>query len=490
MGEQSRARIGGDDYQHLYSWFLLLLLLPEDSLYDHAYVEHPKAGAADDVTLHPKVPSKIAAKYYQVKWHVKGTSRYDFKLFTAIKKPSKTSLLQKLFKSWKDLTGGGGKAEIWLVSNWSYATDIGPFIRENSELDDLFHNCSSRSKVGRAKKAWRDSIGTNETEMGAFCRDLRFRLGFAGTPELEVNIDDRMARYGLKSGLQPRRIVLGAIRDLIKSGGPNKKITRESLIELIDESDLWAEAAESPKASLTIHGWTKEVFDTTPTVQLDWTVYIDRETRRVPSQEEWLKKLQPELKAAKKKFQVLADGRYIDFRGKLPLTTVLAIGAMFPDVGGFAFRTLQPTGSENNLWRSDTPPTQIKFEHEAVAGNGLGDDVGLFLAVSGNGRADAERFFNENRDKFSALVYAEPEAGGGQAVLTGAGDAVALANHAKELIRKTRSEFAAKRIHLVLYAPASFCLFLGQKLNAIGTIITYERDSNDGYQESLSIATG
>ncbi|MBK9214652.1 MAG: SAVED domain-containing protein [Chloracidobacterium sp.] len=490
MGEQSGARIGGDDYQHLYSWYLLLLLLPEDSVYHHAYVEHPKAGAADDVTLHPKDPAKVAAKYYQVKWHVKGTSHYDFKLFTEIKKPSKTSLLQKLFNSWKGLTNGGEAAEVWLVSNWSYATDIGPFIRENNELDELFHNCSSRSKAGRAKKEWRDAVGATESEMGAFCRDLRFRLGFAGTPELESNIDDRMARYGLKSGQGPRDVVLGAIRRLIKAGGEKKKVTRESLIELIDENDLWAEAAESPKASLTIHGWTKEVFDTTPTVQLDWTAYIDRDTRRVPSQEEWLKELQPELNAAKKKFHERADNRYIDFRGKLPLTTLLAIGAVFPDVGGFAFRTLQPTGSENNLWRSDTTPTQLKFEHEAAAGSGSGDDVVVFLAVSGSGRADAERFFNENRDKFSALIYAEPDGGGGQAILTGAGDAVALANHAKELIRKTRSEFAATRIHLVLYAPASFCLFLGQKLNAIGTIITYERDSTGGYQESLSIATG
>src|SRR5579883_1450506 len=54
MGEQSAARLAGDDYQHLYSWFELLQLLPLDSPYSHGFVEHPQAGSADDVTLHPR----------------------------------------------------------------------------------------------------------------------------------------------------------------------------------------------------------------------------------------------------------------------------------------------------------------------------------------------------------------------------------------------------------------------------------------------------
>lgn len=489
MGEQSAARIGGDDYQHLYSWYLMLMLLDDNSDYDHVYVEHPEAGAADDVTLHPKTERKIAARYYQVKWHRTAAGHYDFEYFMQVKKPSVTSLLQKLFESWKVLKATGD-AEIWLVSNWPAATDLGGFIREGYDLDESFHVKGPRSKVGKVRKRWCDTVKADAGEATEFCRALRLRLGFGSTRDLEENIDDRMSRYGLKSGQGPRRLALGAIRDLIKTGGPKKKITRETLTELISENDLWAQAVENPKVSLTIHGWTTEIFDPKPTVEIDWTGYIDRATRRLPNQSEWESLLIPELRIAKKHFQTMKEGRYIDFRGKLPLTTVLAIGAEFPDVGGFSFRTQQPTGTETNLWRSDTPPTQARFKSEALDGRGQGDDVALFLSISGDGRSDAESFLGENSGKISALIYAEPENGPGQAAIKAAGDATALADHAKQLIRESRTKYRAKRIHLILFAPASFSLFLGQKLNAVGKIVTYERTADGGYQESVTIATG
>src|ERR1700733_9843772 len=76
MGEQSAARLAGDDYQHLYSWFELLQLLPLDSPYSHGFVEHPHAGSADDVTLHPRDRTR-AAKYVQVKFHVDHRAAYS-----------------------------------------------------------------------------------------------------------------------------------------------------------------------------------------------------------------------------------------------------------------------------------------------------------------------------------------------------------------------------------------------------------------------------
>lgn len=78
MGEQSAARLEGDRYQHLYSWYELLRLLDDESGYEYAYVEHPEAGAADDVTLHPPAGSDRAARYVQIKWHVDQRDAYSF----------------------------------------------------------------------------------------------------------------------------------------------------------------------------------------------------------------------------------------------------------------------------------------------------------------------------------------------------------------------------------------------------------------------------
>ena len=51
------------------------------------------------------------------------------------------------------------------------------------------------------------------------------------------------------------------------------------------------------------------------------------------------------------------DGTFIDFRGKLPLSTVLAVGFRFPEAGGYRFRTEQPTWGETFLWHSDVGPS-------------------------------------------------------------------------------------------------------------------------------------
>jgi hypothetical protein len=58
------------------------------------------------------------------------------------------------------------------------------------------------------------------------------------------------------------------------------------------------------------------------------------------------------------------------------------------------------------------------------------------------------------------------------------------------LIRGSRNKYRAARTHLVLFAPATFCLFLGQRLNAVGEIITYERTAQGAYQPSVTLKTG
>jgi len=467
----------------------LLKLLSEGSDYEYAYVEHPKAGAADDVTLHPKSGRMIPSQYIQVKWHVSAAAQYNFELLATVKKPSTTSLIQKLFQSWK-LLQKDGPTEIWLVSNWPAAIDFGKFIHENHGFIDLFHSCSKRSKPGKARSLWQKHVNSTDEEMAEFCRDLRLRLGFVGTRDLEEIVDERMSNNGLMSGPKARALALAAIRNVIKEGGAKKKITRESLIELVTENGLWAEAKDNPKAQLEIHGWVKRKFDGSPTVELDWTEYIDRDTRRVPDQSDWQQKLLPQLIEARKIFQQMEDGHYIDFRGKLPLTTVLAVGAAFPEVAGFAFRAEQPTDSEINLWRSDSPPTGLVFDRTRHADNEEGDDILIALSISGSGMHDAENYFKERGDTFSALIYAEPATGTGSSAIRNAGDAVALANDAKKIIREFRELYRAKNTHLILFAPAGFCLFLGQKLNALGQIVAYERTANGSYQVAVKIATG
>ena len=489
MGEQSAARLEGDRYQHLYSWYELLRLLDEDSPYEYGYVEHPEAGAADDVTLHPKAGSGRAARYVQIKWHVDQRDAYSFTSLTKVLSGAR-SLLEKLFDSWKKLRSEGA-VEVWLVSNWTWAPDLGGYLHSRDyTLTDDFFTCGARTKAGKARRAWMRQLRATEEELTEFCRDLRLRLGFAGISDFEETVDERMARYGLRMGENARAVAVDEVRTWIEAGGARKRITREVLLEAVERRNLRARQVGEPAVRLWIHGWGKRGYDRPPTVELDWTGYFDKAARRVPEQEVWDRVLFPDLARAREELADHPGGTYIDFRGKLPLTAVLAAGAAFPEVGGFKLRAEQPTRGENFLWRSDARPSGRSFRYEDQEHHGRGNDLLIALAITGEAREDVRILAEQLRDVVGAVVYAEPDNGPGDAAVTSNEDAVALAIRSKELIREFRRKCGAARTHLVLYGPATFCLFLGQRLNALGEIVTYERTAGGGYRASVSIKTG
>jgi hypothetical protein len=247
---------------------------------------------------------------------------------------------------------------------------------------------------------------------------------------------------------------------------------------------------EHSSSCLWIHGWVMRVYDILPTVELNWTKYFDRDSRRVPSQRVWERSLRPSLQEAKPKLN--KHGRFIDVRGRLPLTTMLGVGSLFPKVDDYRLRTEQPTLGKTHLWRSDAKPSKSRFriieEKQKRTGTGA-KDILVALSITGNAIREVASLFKQSSE-MSAMILAEPDSGTGEGALRSARDAVALAINAKELIRDLRIKYKASRTHLVLYTPASFSLFLGQYLSALGDIITYERDLDGNYKQSITLRTG
>jgi len=483
MADQSASRLSGDDYQHLYSWFEILRLLDPNSPYESAVIEHPNAGATDDITFHSRQGSQVPARYVQVKWHVDYRAQYSFESLVTITSGTR-SLLHKLFDSWKDLRRGG-PIEVWLVSNYSPAPspDLGAHIRERRLTDEFF---TKRSLVA-ARRRWSEVLGATPEELNAFCRDLRFELGYYPIERLFEQLDERMGRLSLRMGENARAIALDEISTRIQRGGDAKVITRDVLLEIIDRRELRAQVSDAPEARLVIHGWARQGYDVDPTVELDWTKYFDREQRGVASPETWTRTLLPELKSARERLAALSNGKYVDVRGKLPLSAAMAVGFALPQVAGFRLRAEQPTGGETHLWRSDAPESQKTFVVAKEIGE-PGKDIVIGLSITGRGLAEMQQLMSTLRA--SALVYAEPEGGTGPTSIGSAGDLVALARSAKTVIRDSKERYSASHVHLVLYGPWSFALFLGQQLNAVGIITTYERTTQGGYQESVTLNTG
>ncbi len=237
MGEQSATRIKGDDYQHLYSWFELLSILDHHSPYDYGFVEHPAAGAADDVTLHSQL--RLApSKYVQVKFHVDQRRQYSSRSLIWTGWGNNRSLLSQLFASWRKLRSHGEDPEIWLVSNWSSTTEMGRFILDSCGLSDDFHRGGLRSEAGKIRKSWHKHLDCPTEQFSPFCKALRLRLGFAGLSELKEKVNDRMGRHGWVTGEGAQALALDTVRSWIKQGGMGKRVDRPSLQARIRERGL------------------------------------------------------------------------------------------------------------------------------------------------------------------------------------------------------------------------------------------------------------
>ena len=239
--------------------------------------------------------------------------------------------------------------------------------------------------------------------------------------------------------------------------------------------------------SFWIHGLHKQSYGDSPTVDLDWRPYfLQGDRRQNPDESTWKNKLFPDLAQAKQFLTNFHSGECIELRAKLPLPAMLAVGATFPELV-YRFQYEQIIRSQPFLWQSQTPPSTLKFKVVKEEGQS-GTHLLIALSITGEAWEDVSDFFQKPPGLFDALVYAEPETGVGDAISNA--DAIALAIHAKKLMQMYRQKYKAERIHLIIVAPAAFALFLGQRLNTLGEIISYEWTATKGYQKAINLRVG
>jgi hypothetical protein len=256
----------------------------------------------------------------------------------------------------------------------------------------------------------------------------------------------------------------------------------------IDVPQIYRRLTPSSTPSIWLYAWDKPPQDTIPTALIDWTQYFDKDAKTTPDQKIWDGILIPELRQIKAQLKRFPKIDYIDVQSRSPLTVVLALGNIFPDVGGYHFQVEQRTGNQSSHWRSDETATKLKFNVEEQGQPG--ENLLVTFSITGSARADVDKLILESGALFSATVYSEPTTGTGRDIITCAGDATALAEDACRVLQSAKKKYCPKVIHLILYAPAGFCLFLGQKLNALGEIVAYERRMDESYLPAIRLRTG
>lgn len=316
----------------------------------------------------------------------------------------------------------------------------------------------------------------------AICQHIEFVVG------MNQPIGDRSAKefaFGFYSALGNGRSYEFAYDfgcSSISVGGSKK---------YVDVPQLYRRPPLTRTPSLGIYAWAAPLPDSSPTVLLDWTAHYDRNTREIPKQQVWDNILLPELQQVKSQLRQIAGLERIRVQARAPLTTMLALGYTFPTVDGFQFQFEQISDSDKAIWDSNEPPSNLKFRTEEPIVEDIEAETELLIAfsITGSAKSDIDILRTELSQSLR-LVYSEPECGAGDNAIASNADATALARHARELMQFYIKQFGVTKTHLILYAPQGFCLFLGQKLNALGEIIAYERKIQGGYQVGVVLQTG
>lgn len=491
MANQVSARLKGDDYQHLTTWLHVLELKVPRFAVRLVTVEDETTGSADDVTVRYQPSSGKSDRFFQIKYHVTHGGGYST-AFVQERLPKGTSLLQKLFATWRKLKSDepDRDIELHLVSNWSWDNSDAVASQIDGETNALrpsFLAATAGSNIGKARKQWQDHVGADDETFAAFIADLRFYLGAACFTERAKHASERMANLQLKHDDAALHVAVGIVRNWIKTG--QQQITPVVLEKALVDNELYAAADEN---SRIVHLTTikKQATDLRPDYVIDWRVEFEGDEylkgHAVKDESAWNEKFLPELRRVESEIAEETGCRLIRARGLARLSAWFAFGYVFSEVSRYIIEADQ----YGNLWRTDAEPS-AGFGMTVANGDGEefldGDSacVAVGISITGDLAGDVRQSLSETK-LASHLLLIQPESGTGREALASGGDVVAFARNSKELITSYVRQRKAKKVCVFYYGPLSGACFLGHLMNAIGAEVQImEAQSDRSYRPSF-----
>lgn len=488
MANQVAARLAGDDYQHLVAWEHLLELLMPVRRVRWVTIEDPDAGSVDDVTTIYEPDSVRPDRFLQVKYHVDQRDLYSTESFLAAK-PKSRSLLRKFFDSWSHLCRIPNRpVEIHLVTNWTWDPDDrirDCILGSNNGLSEDFFDSTPGSAIGKARSRWQQHLGVDDDPFRAFASTLRLRLGFDCAQALEERVSERMHHLRLRHDHAALLIGTGIVRDLIKRR--QHTLTKSDLEKLLREHDLYLPADTEAATAVYLTTVKTQRFDLAPDYHLDWRKHFDGNDQKrghaVLDPFAWNATMLPELHALEADLNGALASRLIRARGLARLSAWFAFGYTFSDVARYVLEVDQ----QGVLWRTDAPPSidfKLKEDARDIVDDGDASAVAVGISVTGPLEMAVRTHLTASREA-RALLFLRPERALGRECFQSAGDVVAFACDAKQLLRTFVAEHGARRLLLFYFGPLSGACFLGHQLNAVAREIQIMEDQQPGYAPSF-----
>lgn len=495
MANQVAARLKGDDFQHLYSWYLALDLFRPGSQVVSVIVENDRAWSADDVTLHHSPESGLPDHFYQIKQHVKHTKSHSTASFIE-HDPNEKSQLQKLFNTWRQLKAqaNGRPIEIHFISTWTWNSEdkLKTCISaENNAFTEDFYRATPRSDLGKLRQQWVDHLGlppASIPEFFEFAGTLRLWPGFANWDWMKRIVRERMDYLRLKSDEAALLVAVGIVRTWIKAG--TQIITADVLREAFEKHDLYIPDDQEPSVHVYLTTIKEQKFDINPDFLIDWrNHFVGKPTQKGHSLADhagWNQTLLPELEAMEATINSSTSCRHIRARGLARLSAWFAFGFTFAEVNRYTIEVDQ----QGEHWRSDaTPSPDFSLVPIGSASgeiiDGEGETVAVGISISGSLVDDVRQDLERRSEKVASLLLVQPNRELGQGCLRGAGDAVALSIAAKSVMRDFAKQWRATRLRLYYFGPLAGACFIGHRLNAVCREVQIMENQQPGYEGSF-----
>lgn len=335
-------------------------------------------------------------------------------------------------------------------------------------------------------------LGLSEHEELIF-EKLYFQSGLMNFHEDGTACDTFVMHLITKHPEHRRRIVEGVkpaykalFNEIVNNQG--KTLERTDLKSLIDSAIEDDPESNETAINLDIHNWTFEKYERQADYVINWSEKFDRDFRKVPSDAEWNNELIPELYATRKRIASEVSTRLIKLRGKNCLTTGVALGAAFPEIGGWRFEIPQPT--EANLWHSGAVP-ELSYKltvDEEIQIDPDGNSIAFLFNIKGNALRDVETFIKEKSIPVKAILPVGPPGTPSGKSIANDREAVSLALSARDELHKALIRHDVRDTHLFFYGPFALSVFVGQLLTSIGRIHLYEFQ-DPGYIPSATLRT-
>lgn len=216
---------------------------------------------------------------------------------------------------------------------------------------------------------------------------------------------------------------------------------------------------------------------------IDWSHRFSGHQNRIASAEDWQNRLLPALADLSRALHETAPNRDLIANGLLSLPAATALGYYFMAPAGIqlAWEQRMPDGSIQ-VWSLPADPESSGF----IATDQAGDLKAADLAVMVSGNNDISNAVAASRavaGPFRAFVHIRRYNSAESVLLNSAGQACAVAQQTIKALRAARDKYGIRgHIHLFTAVPAGLAMLLGQRLNTLGPIQTYEhiQDSATG----------